>query len=251
MAHAWTEHTVGGYPVRLSLPSRTPAAGLVLFLHPFEPESDYFAQTFTCHLHAQQLAICTPEPVDPFWLDHSVAVFNPSDQADTPLQFLRKVLVPWMIETVPLATTARKSVGLLGVSLGGQAVLRLAFGYADEFPVVAALSAVADFHELYGQGTLLDAVYPDRERCRRDTPSLAIRAGKTPDAIFLAADPDDASWYDGNALLHEKLLAMGVAHEAQLNLTAGGDTRAYLQLIAPVAIQFLADALQRQALRLL
>jgi hypothetical protein len=253
MANAWHTHTVGGYAVRLSLPPGSAVAGRVLMLQPFDPQSDYFAQAFTQHLHAHRLACCVPEPVDPFWLDRPVAAFAHAE-GHTPLQYLRQVVVPWLIEAVPLATasaTASETVGLLGVSLGGQAVLRLAFRYAEQFPVVAALAAVTDFHELYGQGTLLDAVYPDREACRRDTPSLAIRAGQTPHSLFLAADPEDASWYDGNALLHEKLLAMGVAHEAQLSQTASGDTRAYLQQLAPTAIAFLADALRRQALRLL
>ena len=49
------------------------------------------------------------------------------------------------------------AVGLLGVGMGGQGGLRLAFKQPDLFPVVAGIAPSIEYHELYGHGTPIDA----------------------------------------------------------------------------------------------
>ena len=61
------------------------------------------------------------------------------------------------------------AVGLLGVGMGGQGALLLAFKQPELFPVVAGIASSIEYHELYGHGTPVDALYDSKEQCRQDT----------------------------------------------------------------------------------
>src|SRR5947208_3574414 len=97
--------------------------------------------------------------------------------------------------------------------MGGQGALRLAMKYASRFPVVAAVSAAIDYQNLYGRGTTIDEMYADKEAARQDTAPLHVHPLNSPRHIFFAIDPADREWLDGNRKLHEKLAALGIAHE--------------------------------------
>lgn len=102
-------------------------------------------------------------------------------------------------------------IALAGIGMGGQGALRIAFKHPEEFPIVAALDAAVDFHDLYYEGTALDEIYPSREHCRQDSPVLQISQLKQPRHIYFACDPE-SRWERGNDRLHEKLTALGVEH---------------------------------------
>jgi S-formylglutathione hydrolase len=135
--------------------------------------------------------------------------------------------------------------------MGGQGALRLAFKYAQRFPVVAGVASALDYHELYGQGLVLDELYDSREQCRQDTALLHIHPSDFPPHILFCVDPDDAQWYRGNDRLHEKLTALGIPHEIDFQTRAGGHAWKYVEHMANRVVQFLVTGLEQESRRLL
>jgi S-formylglutathione hydrolase len=137
----------------------------------------------------------------------------------------------WGLET--------KAVGLLGVGMGGQGVLRLAFKYPKQMLTVAALAPSIEYQILHGQGAALDEMYDSKEQCRQDTAILHLHPSHYPPHIYFAIDPKDP-WYRGCDRLDEKMNALGVPHTA--DFTGSGE--------AQEAMRFLVAALERESRRL-
>ena len=135
--------------------------------------------------------------------------------------------------------------------MGGQGALRLAFKHPAEFPVAAAISPALDYHELYGQGTPLDALYDSKEQCRQDTALMHVPPFRPPPHLFFCIDPADALWYRGNDRLHEKLNALGVPHTLDLTTRAGGHSWQYFDRMADRAVRFVHAGLEQESRRLL
>src|SRR5262249_8624111 len=142
---------------------------------------------------------------DSWWTDRPCPSFHPRLSAE---RYLLEDGLPFVQQRWGLAPPA---LGLLGVSMGGQGALRPAVEHPDRFPAVAALSPALEYHELYGHGTPLDALYDSKEQCRQDTAGLHISPLRYPAHIFFCIDPEDGLWYRGNDRLHEKLSALGIA----------------------------------------
>jgi S-formylglutathione hydrolase len=143
-----------------------------------------------------------------------------------------------------------RSVGLFGISMGGQGALRIAFKHPDVFPVVAGIAPAIDHHDFYGQGLSLDAMYDSREQCRQDTALMHIHPTRQPPHVYFCCDPDD-DWHRGCDRLHEKLAALGVPHECDLTTRAGGHTWDYYDAVADRVVRFLANGLDQESRRLL
>jgi S-formylglutathione hydrolase FrmB len=143
------------------------------------------------------------------------------------------------------------TIGLLGISMGGQGALRLAFKHPQLFPVVAAISSAIDYHELYGEGRAIDTMYESKEQCRQDTALLHVPPVGYPPHIFFCIDPDDTRWFRGNDRLHEKLTALGIPHEVDLTTRAGGHSWDYFNPVADRAIRFVWTGLNLESRRLL
>src|SRR5262249_35412710 len=139
---------------------------------------------------------------------------------------------------------------LLGAGMGGQGALRLAFKHPELFPAVAGIASAIDYHELYGAGTPLDETYDSKEQCRQDTAPLHVHPSRVPPNIFMAIDPDDP-WHRGNDRLHEKLGALGVAHETDFTTRGGGHSWAYIECLADRAVRFVHAGLVQEGRRLL
>jgi S-formylglutathione hydrolase len=207
-----------------------------------------------------------------WWTDRICREFDPHLTAE---KFVVDHVTPAVIERWGV-TLSR--VGLLGISMGGQGALRLAFKYPRRYPAVAAISAAIDYHELYGQGTTIDEMYDSKEQCRQDTAPLHIHPGDYPPHIFFCVDPTDRPWYRGNDRLHEKLSALGIPHEYDLTTPspqpspqrgeganptsplsplgrgqgeAGGHSWDYFNHMAERAIRFIHRGLSASARRLL
>jgi S-formylglutathione hydrolase len=127
----------------------------------------------------------------------------------------------------------------------------MAFKYPNLFPVVAAVSAAIEHHELYGQDTELDRMYESKEQCRQDTAIMHVSPSGAPPHIFFCIDPDDREWFRGNDRLHEKLNALGIAHTADLHTRAGGHSWTYFDRMARTVEQFIVDGLVQESRRLL
>src|SRR5262249_18286382 len=137
------------------------------------------------------LACVCPHGDSCWWADRLCANF---DARVTPERFLLDQIVPYFERQWGLASPA---LGLLGIGMGWQGVLRLQFKYPNRFPLVTALGPAIDHHELYYSGTPLDEMYNSAEQCRQDTATLHVHPSDYPPHISFASDPDDL-WHRGN-----------------------------------------------------
>jgi S-formylglutathione hydrolase len=246
MTGTWTTVDLGGKPADVFDPpgAQRPRFAL-LFLHAYDVQTLRDNPTYTGLLAELRLGCVCPQGGYYWWVDRPCSAF---DTRRTPEKHLLDVVVPFCRERWMLP---ERAVGLLGFSMGGQAALRLALKYPDRFPVAAALAPALEYHELHGQGAPLDDLYDSKEQCRQDTAPMHIQPGHVPPHLFFACDPDDAFWFRGCDRLREKLRALGVEHEADLETRAGGHTWQYFNHQAERAVRFVAAGLEKQSLRLL
>lgn len=210
-----------------------PRFGL-LYLHDVDGKTLAHDAAATALLAEQRVACVCPRGGPCWWANRIWTSFDPRS---TPERFLLDKVVPLFAEKWGLMPPA---LGLLGVGMGGQGALRLAFKHSRKFPVVAALNAALDHHDLYGSDSPLDEMYDSKEQCRQDTALLHIHPSDYPLHLSFACDPDN-TWYRGNDRLHEKLSALGIPHEH--DLTGAGDLLK--------AIRFVYEGLVKQSRRLL
>lgn len=208
-----SQEIINGQPVAVH--AEAGATGVALLLH------DGDAGDWVARLTARGLAV--------------VEVARPADVWRTPDA---EAWVAAAVNAWALARWAVPHAALVGVGVAGHAALRLAFRQAGRFPVVATENAAVDLHDAHGTGTPLDELYDSREACRQDSALLAIRPFRTPPHVAFACRPGHAH-YRGNDRLHEKLNAVGVAHQF---VTAGD----FAELLAT----FVAEALRQQSRRL-
>ncbi len=245
MTGSWSQVEILGHSADLYEPPGTRPAFAILFLHGVGQESLRDRPAFTRWFDELGLACICPSGKRSWWADRICPEF---DSRFTPERYLLEHIVPVFQSRWGL-TSPR--IGLLGVSMGGQGALRLAFKFPERFPVVAAISPAIDYHEWYGQGTPLDDMYESKEQCRQDTAIMHVHPSQYPAHIFFCIDPEDAAWYRGNDRLHEKLAALGVPHKYDLTTTAGGHGWDYFDHMAERAVRFLHDGLVAHSRRLL
>jgi pimeloyl-ACP methyl ester carboxylesterase len=237
---------VGGKPADVYEPAGNgkPRFG-VLFLHPVGLETLVDRPPFTRLLDELRLACVCPHGQRSWWADRICREFDAKVTAerhvlDHVVPFFR---TRWSI--VP------RWIGLLGISMGGQAALRLAFKHPETFPVAAGIASALDYHELYGRGSTLDEMYDSKEQCRQDTALMHVPPYNPPPHVYFCVDPEDADWYRGNDRLHEKLNALGVEHTVDLTTRAGGHSWDYFNRMAESALRFIHDGLEKESRRLL
>src|SRR6185503_19008898 len=135
--------------------------------------------------------------------------------------------------------------------MGGQGALRLAYKYPNVFPVAAAISPAIDFHKRYNEGDeTIPQMYADPEAARQDTAILHVHPLNWPRHQFFCCDPTDYRWHESADRLRMKLWSLGVPHELDLATSGGGHSFAYYSLMAPKAIGFLLERLEKERLRL-
>jgi S-formylglutathione hydrolase len=245
MSDTWNRLEIAGKPADVYDPPgpHHPRFG-VLHLHGYGLETLRDNPAYTRWFRELNLACVCPHGQRSWWGDRLCAEFDPHV---TPEQFLLGKVMPFFRERWGLVA---RSVGLQGISMGGQGALRLAFKHPHLFPVVAAVSAAVDYHERYGQGTPLDDMYDSKEQCRQDTALMHIHPSHYPPHIFFCIDPDD-DWFRGNDRLHEKLSALGIPHEIDLTTRAGGHSWDYFNHMAERVGQFIFAGLENVSRRLL
>jgi S-formylglutathione hydrolase len=242
----WAEQLIGG---RLADLYEPPGAAqprfAIVFLHGVGQESLRGRHGFTNLFDELGLACICPQGGESWWADRRTPGF---DDRLTPEKYLLDLVLPYLRDHW---NVEQPRIGLLGISMGGQGGLRLAFKYPAVFPVVAAIASAIDYHELYGQGTPLDAMYDSKEQCRQDTAPMHIQPHQYPPHLFFCIDPTDLRWYRGNDRLHEKLTALGVPHQFDFHTRAGGHGWEYFNHMAERAIRFIHEGLLTESRRLL
>ncbi len=244
MDGSWSSEVIAGRPADVYAPPGRPRFG-VLFLHPVGLETLAGNAAYTAALAAGGLACVCPHAGPSWWADRVCPAFDP---VLTPERHLLDNVLPYLASHLGLRPPG---IGLLGISMGGQGALRLAFKHPATFPVAAGVASAIDYHERYGRGTPLDDMYDSKEQARQDTATLHIHPAHHPPHLFFCVDPLDRECWRGNDRLHEKLAALGVEHECDLATRAGGHSWAYFDAMAGRAVRFVTAGLEQQARRLL
>jgi S-formylglutathione hydrolase len=239
----WTTIELDGKPAEVFDADRT-RFGLI-YLHGAGRESLSDQPAYTKLFDELGLSCVRPAGGSAWWSDRLCPEY---DRHRSAAAYVMEAVLPFVRTRWSLGS---RSVGLFGISMGGQGALRLAFQHPEEFRVVAGISSAIDYHEHYGQGTPLDEMYASREHCRQDTALMHIDPAVQPPHIYFCCDPDDVDWHRGNDRLHEKLAALGVAHTCDLTTQAGGHTWEYYNSVADRVIRFLAAGLEQESRRLL
>src|SRR5579862_2740950 len=125
----------------------------VLFLHALGLDTLVDKPAFTRLFDELHLACACPHGQRAWWTDRVCSEFDP--RLTTEQHPLRNVL-PFMQDRWQLGP---RGVGLLGISMGGQGALRLAFKHPQLFPVVAAIAPALEYHEWYGRGYSMDEMF--------------------------------------------------------------------------------------------
>jgi pimeloyl-ACP methyl ester carboxylesterase len=238
----WSNIEIGGKKADVFEPAR-PAAqkAAVLFLHGHGMITLSGNEIYSAELERRGLRCICPHGKRSWWGDRLCAEFDPQI---TPAAWLRNEVVPWM--------TAHWDAGpgqiaLLGVSMGGQGALKLAYRHPQEFPIVAALAPAIDFHNWHGRGLPLDEIYETAESARQDTVTLLLHPLNWPRHQFILCDPDDIDWYEGIERLASKLTSTGIPFESDLTTRAGGHTWQYFNSVAPRVMQFVEEKLKQES----
>jgi S-formylglutathione hydrolase len=242
----WTTVEIGEKPADLFCPAGgvTPRF-VVIFLHGVGLETLTDRPIFTQWLERLQFGCLCPHGQRSWWGDRICSEF---DARMTPERYLLDQVVPFVQERWKLPP---RTLALLGISMGGQGALRLAFKHPELFPVVAAISSAIEHHQLYGQGSTIDEMYNSSEQCRQDSAILHVHPSKFPPHIFFCIDPDDTTWYRGNDRMHEKLAALGIPHEIDLTTRAGGHSWDYFNHMAERSLKVIRRGLEAESRHLL
>jgi S-formylglutathione hydrolase FrmB len=233
MLPGWNRVQIADIPADVFDPGPGTPPFALLWLHDEAGDTPATNPILTAELRARKLACVAPDGGASWWLDRVCPAFHP---VLTPEQHLLDSVIPWI-------QSRWRQVAVAGVGMGGQGAVRLGLRHPDRVPVVASVAGAFDFHERYGAGTPLDAMYASREHARQDTAILHVSAHDWPPHIWFACPPGH-EWYRGNDRLHEKLAAIGVPHVADLDTQSTPE-----QLVAPM-LAFAIAALERESRRL-
>ncbi|MBU6221488.1 MAG: esterase [Planctomycetes bacterium] len=188
-----------------------------------------------------------------WWLDRIMPAF---DAQVTPERFVREAIVA---EIGSRFGVQPPGIGLVGVGMGGQGALRIAYRQPHVFPTAAAIAPAIDFHLGMRQaadrddGELFDTLWEafgDVERARQDTAILHVHPLNWPRQQWFASSPADHHWHDGAQRLHSKLVALGIPHESVLEGLPGEDAAAFEARLATAAVEFLISSLDKESRRI-
>lgn len=236
----WRTESLDGRRVDVFVPqSDSPPQIAVLFLHGHGRvllnENPVFSRLFQQH---GLVAVC-PDGERSWWLD---VVCREFDADQSPQDWLMNSVLPFIEQTFSIVPP---NIALLGVSMGGQGVLQLAFRFASRFPVVAAISPAVDFNQLYGSGIPLDSMFPDAEAARQASVVLNLHPLAWPRHQFFCCDPADTEWFEGAARLGMKLSSSGILHERDLETSGGGHSWDYFNRMAEKSLKHIAESLRK------
>jgi S-formylglutathione hydrolase FrmB len=241
----WSSTTLAGHSCDVFDPVATnPNGFVVIYLHGVHLNRLVDQPAFIAEFERHGLPVVAPYAARSWWSDRICPEF------DSALTAERHVLDHVVGYAKERYQAAPPRIGLLGTSMGGQGALRFAFKHPSRFPIVAAISPAIDYHLRWNEGDeTLPQMYADREAARQDTAILHIHPLNWPRNIWFCCDPADARWHDSADRLHMKLAALGIPHEFDLETSAGGHGFDYYNRMAPRAITFLAERLERERLR--
>lgn len=245
LAENWATHQVAGHSCDVFLPAERNEHGYtILYLHDVHMEPLRGKTPIIEQFQRHGFAVVSPQCGPCWWTNRIMRAF---DARVTAQSFILEAVMPFITDTLGAEPTR---IGLLGTCMGGQGVLRLSYLFPDTFPAVAAISPAIDFQRRVREGDpILMETYGDPESARQDTVILHIHPLNWPRHQFFCCDPTDPHWFESSDRLRMKLSSLGVPFEYDLETTAGGHGFDYYNHMAPRAVGYLADALERERLR--
>jgi len=234
----WKSVEIAGKPAELFVPQGETCRGAVIYLHGYGGETLKENSVFTSLFEKYQLLVVSPVGGPCWWLDSISPAF---DSDVTPMTHLTRDVTGWIGEHWNVHTPR---IGLLGVSMGGQGVLNLAYRNALRYPVVAALSPAIDFDQIYGKGFGVEEIFQSAEAARQETVVLHLHPLNWPKHQFFCSDPQDVLWHAGSERLASKLMSSGVPFDRDLQTSHGGHGWTYFDAMADRAVSFIARGLE-------
>ncbi len=236
----WHQVEIAGHPADCFVPSSAAAEnGAVLFLHGYAGETLRERPVFSQAFEEWGLPVVCPKIPGCWWLDRVSTAFDP---VLTPQTYLTTHVVDWIHQNWGVSPPR---IGLLGISVGGQGALQLAFRDALRFPVVAAISPAIDFDRIYDRGFGIENLFPNAEAARQETAILKLHPLNWPKHQFFCSDPLDANWHDGADRLASKLGSSGIPHRCDLTTSHGGHGWPYFESMAQTVVGHLGSGLRR------
>jgi len=245
LASDWSDVQIAGQRCRVFTPrALSPDGFTVIYLHD-ENDSEFEQRpAFTQQFEKYGLRCLAPLSGRSWWTDRP---WPPFDAELSTEQFLLQGVLPWLAEQWQVAPP---QLALLGVGMGGQGGLKFSYKHPNLFPICAAIAPTIDYHRSMEAGDpTLAQLYRDSEQARQDTATLHIHPLNWPRHQWFCSDPADYLRHDGADRLRMKLYSLGVPYEADLETSTGGDLRAFVERMAEPAINFIADRLERERLR--
>jgi len=242
----WSDVNVAGHRCRLYEPAAPSEHGYtVVYLHCSRGASLAGYPEFMRPFDRYGLRVIEPQSGQSWWTDRIWPEFDPNISAEA---YVLDRVVPYVAERWH-ARPPR--LALLGVSMGGQGALRIAYKHPNVFPTVAAISPAVDFQKRIEEGVdpVLASLYRDAEEARQDSALLHIHPLNWPRNQFFCCDPADLRWHDSADRLRMKLWSLGVPFEYDLETTAGGHGFEYACHMAERVVGFLAERLEQERLR--
>lgn len=236
----WQTRDIGGKAADLFVPEiLLHSRFVVIHLHGHSEQTLKDNPAYSAGLKKHGMLCICPHGKRSWWLDR---VCSEYDRETSPQQYLMEKLLPWIKSEWNIAPP---SIGLTGISMGGQGVLQLAYRQPRLFPVVAALAPAIDFHQWYGRGLPLDEMFSNQEAARQETAILQFHPLNWPKHQFLACDPADEEWFESSDKLSMKLSSSGVPHETEFEVSKGGHSWEYFELMADRTIGWVAEKLEQ------
>jgi S-formylglutathione hydrolase FrmB len=244
----WSTITVAGRECELFAPPAPAAGRAVVWLHDLAEERLCDAAPFRDPLEAARVPVIAPRSGRSWWLDRPMPGY---DAGMTPERFVVDAV---RAEIERRFAVRPPGIAVMGVGMGGQGALRIAYRHPAVFPVAAAVAPAIDFHRGMREagdladGELFDTLWEafgDVERARQDTAILHVHPLNWPRHQYFASDPADALWHDGADRLRSKLVALGIPHVAALEPRAD-----FAAAAAAAAVAFVLAALDAEGRRL-
>jgi enterochelin esterase-like enzyme len=242
---SWSEIQLAGHRCDVFEPSTPSEHGFVLvYLHGVHLNRLVDQPVFEAEFERHRLPVIAPITGRSWWTDKICPEFDPKLTAERHIldNILPYIRDRWGAEP--------PRIGLFGTSMGGQGALRLAFKHPAKFPVAAAISPAIDYQLRWREGDeTLPQMYPDAEAARQDTATLHVHPLNWPRNLWFCCDPNDYRWHESADRLRMKLAALGIPHECDLETTAGGHGFDYYNAMAPRAVSFLVERLEKERRR--
>ena len=242
----WSQIELAGHPCRLyEPPSPSEHNYTIVYLHCSEIASLRNYPSFVEQFDRYGLRVIEPVTGLSWWTDHIWPGFDQKISAEA---YVLKHVLPFVAERW---NSRPPQLALLGISMGGQGALRIAYKHPNIFPTVAAISPAIDFQKRIDEGVDpgLEEMYGDAESARQDSALLHIHPLNWPRNQFFCCDPTDYRWYESADRLKMKLWSLGVPFESDMETEAGGHSFKYASHMAERAIGFIAQRLDQERKR--